>query len=217
STTVQRRITMQDWKQAFWLAKFELSESKRVFINLFLYFSLFIVVFVTTSYAVGDFYFGGLDVFFLLLFTYVPVWIRPKAFQYQKTGTGMWASPAVMMQTQLPIPKKIITKSRFIIYFIYSFPFQLFLFVSLYVFSPNISSDISPMTYIVFSIIWLSFGIYGGNSALLTDVGAQIKGGKIYFVLTILLWLAIVLFITFFGVIFQHGIVHWTMIFAQKW
>lgn len=210
---------MYEWKHAFALAKFEMNESKQVFIYLFLYYCLFVGLFVSISYLVGDFYFGGLDIFYLLLFTFVPFWIRPKEFQYQKTHGGMWASPAIITLTQLPIKKDIIIKSRFILYFIYSFPFQLFLLVSLYTLTPNLQTTMSLGSYIAFSIIWLSFGIYTGLSIVTTDAGDGYKREKhkLYMTLSFVILLAVILLILCFGLIFKHGIVHWTIIIAQKW
>lgn len=210
---------MNNWKQAFVLAKFEIRESKQIFIYLFLYYCLFISLFVMISYLVGDFYFGGLDIFYLLLFTFVPFWIRPKEFQYQKTHGDIWASPAVITLNQLPIKRDIIIKSRFILYFIYSFPFQLFLLVSLYLLTPNMQTNMSPISYISFSIIWLSFGVYAGLSIVTTDAGDQYGKGKrkLYLTLSFGILIAIILLILCFGLIFSYGIVHWTIIFAQKW
>lgn len=210
---------MHDWKQAFVLAKFEIRESKQIFIYLFLYYCLFISLFVSVSYLVGEFYFGGLDIFYLLLFTFVPFWIKPKEFQYQRTNSGMWASPSVIMLTQLPINREIIIKSRFIQYFIYSFPFQLFLLVSLYLLTPNMQTNMSPISYISFSVIWLSFGVYAGLSIVTTDAGDKYGKGnrKLYMAFGFGILLAVILLILCFGLIFNYGIVHWTIIFAQKW
>lgn len=56
-----------------------------------------------------------------------PAWMKPKIFQMQKMDGDLWTVPAVIRLQQLPVPKAVIVKSRFIIHSAYSFPYQLIL------------------------------------------------------------------------------------------
>lgn len=207
---------MQNWKQAFWLARFELNASKKNILFSFVYF-LFTgasLISVFSSYLEKGIVL--IDFLFLLMFTIGPIWTKPKDFQIQRINSELVAAPAFIMLNQLPIKQDVIIKSRFIIYFAYSFIFQVLLLVSLYAFIPELQSMLSFGTFIIFVIIWISFGIYIGYIFPATDAGEKTTSTKstIY---TVLMVVAAIVVFTIYQIMFQHGIVHWTIIFAQKW
>src|SRR5690625_4670586 len=160
---------MEQWKRAFRLATFELTASPLHLLTLYilspillLFIGLFMVSPILDAYFEKNYV--GIDFLFILLFTLVPAWSRPNKFQLQQIDSDhdLWASPTLVMQLQLPIPKETLIKSRLVIYFFYSFPFQcLFLFLT-YVLTPAINMTMSPGSYLAFSVIWLSFGVYVG-------------------------------------------------------
>lgn len=207
---------MKNWHQAFWLAKFELKNSKLSFLYLLLFYPLITLGFISNFSSYLDVNFVGIDIFFILCFTFAAIWARPKYFQIQQMSDGIVASPAIFMLQQLPITKDLIVKSRFIIYYVYSFPPQVLLLISLYLFVPSLQEMMGLTSYLAFAIIWLSFSVYIGGMIPASDAGDKASKLKVA-VYGVLMLIAIIVFFTLFTVLSEHGIVHWTIIIAQKW
>ncbi|MBC5635509.1 hypothetical protein H8S33_01600 [Ornithinibacillus sp. BX22] len=205
-----------NFKAAIPLVKIEIKISWKSFIGLFLFYSLFTILFLTTLHNQED-RFVGLDLFFLLLFIYGPIWHRPMGLQFQRISGHTWVSPTVVMGLSLPIKKQAIVLKSIIHYFLSSFPFQLYMFLMLYLVSPEIKNMMELDAYISFAIIWLSFGIYIGYSALIIDIGTNNNGSRLTTVLSVILLLGIVILILSFPTFFTYGIVEWTIIIAKKW
>ncbi|MEC5424110.1 hypothetical protein QGM71_11465 [Virgibacillus sp. C22-A2] len=209
---------MQEWKQAYSLAKLELRMSKFGFLSAFL-FSMFILFFIVTSIeSYMENGFVGIDFFFVLLFSVATIWTKPKEFQIKKVSGDLIVLPLVVMQKQLPIKQDVIMKSRFIVHFFYSFPFQLLALIGIYFMSP-LPEMLSVGSFIAFAIIWLSFGVYAGYVFPLSEIGT--KGpltstvGTIFIGVTLLIVLLSIF--TMIHVLFENGIVYWSIILAQKW
>lgn len=207
---------MGSWKQAFTLAWFELRKSK---IGLW----YLIVVLVASSILFEDMLpsylennFVGMDVFFLIAMGVPPVWMKRKEFQYQKIDENTWGSPLFITLSQLPIKKEVLVGSRFIIYFTFAIPFQIFLLTSLYIFSSEIRASMPLGAYLVFSIIWLAYGVCLGGAFPAVDAG-----DKITLVKSTIQGIAflVVLFIalTLFNLIYGDGLVTWTIMLANEW
>lgn len=194
----------------------ELKMLKMSLIWIFLFYTLYTVLFIFGIDAQED-RFVGLDIFFIMLFVFGPIWFRPKGLQIQRPSGDTWASPSTIMNLHLPIERKLIVLKSILFYFIGSFPFQLYMFVILYISSPDIRNGLELSTYIAFTIIWLSFGIYFGFSSLPIEVGYKMKNNMVTTVLSLLLLGAIILIIIVFPFFFTYGIVEWTLIIAGKW
>lgn len=207
---------MQDWKQAYWLAKFEWKASIKGFILLFLFFAVVALFFLVSFSAYLDNDFVGFDVLFIILFALAPAWLRLKEFQIQKISGELWASPSLIMLAQLPVSNNVLTKSRFIVYFAFSFPYQLLMLIVLYAVNPEFQVMMSPISHIAFAIIWLSVGIYVGFIMPASDVGDKVST-KIMTVFSIALIAGGIGIATLFHFIFDYGIVYWTIILAQNW
>lgn len=207
---------MKSWQQAFWLAKFELKNSKLSFLYLLLFYPLITLGFISNFSSYLDVNFVGIDIIFILCFTFAAIWARPKYFQIQQMSDGIVASPAIFMLQQLPITKDLIVKSRFIIYYVYSFPPQVLLLISLYLFVPSLQEMMGLTSYLAFAIIWLSFSVYIGGMIPASDAGDKASKLKVA-VYGVLMLIALIVFFTIFTVFSEHGIVHWTIIIAQKW
>ena len=214
---------MKSWKQAFWLAKFELTASPLHLLALYILGPLFILFLTLTIFSLSfdnylDTNYVGFDMIFIFLLTLVPAWLRPKGSQIQQVNSDheLWAAPTLVMHLQLAIPKEILIKSRFVIYFFYSFPLQCIFLFSIYIMTPNLQSMISPSDYLVFCIIWLSFAIYIGFIMPAGDVGDRInlKTVTLSFIGIVFGTIA---FLTSFILMTRHGLVYSTIIVAQKW
>jgi hypothetical protein len=201
---------------ALHLSKPELKVSWINYIGQFLFYSLFTFLFIQ-GFQAQEARFVGLDFFFLMLFVFGPVWFRVKGLQLQQVSGNTWVSPATIIGLHLPIANKVIVLKSIIIYLISSLPFQLYMLIMLYLFSPEIRDSMSLDAYISFVIIWLSFGIYAGLSILTADVGANMNNKKSTYILSILLIASIIGFIFFMPYLFTYGIVEWSIIFAKKW
>lgn len=207
---------MKNWKQAFWLANFELKESKLSFLFLIIFYPFIILGTIANFSSYLDTNFVGIDIFFIFIFTYLTIWAKPKKFQIQQVNDNLVASPAIFMLQQLPIPRDLIVKSRFIIYFVYSIPMQILLLTALYVFTPSLQEMMGISSYISFGLIWLSFGVYIGGVIPASDSGDSASQRKVA-VYAILMLIAVIIFFTLFTLFSDHGIVHWTLIIAKKW
>jgi hypothetical protein len=205
-----------DLKLAMQIMRQELKLSWGSFIGLFLYYSLFTVLF-TTGFHAQESRFVGLDLFFLMLFIFGPAWFKPKGLQLQKINGNIFASPSTIMGLHLPIKKQVIILKSIVQYVIHSFPFQLYMLMMLYLISPDVRNAMDLDTYISFAIIWLSFGIYIGFSVLPMDIGTSSNYSKVTTVLSLLLIVVILLLIFLFPLFFTYGIVEWTIIIAEKW
>lgn len=207
---------MNNWKQSFSLAKFELRES--IFSPLTLLFNLIILTFGLIMLSSDfDTKFGSIfyDLFFLVIFLFTAGWIQPKVFRVQRTDDNLWIAPSVLMLMRLPIPANIIYKSRLIIYFSYSFPFHLLFLTGLYGLSANIRELITLDTYIVFSIIWLTFSIYIGSIVPVSEVGGRISKRKLI-ISSISIYGGLIVAFTSFYFFSDYGLVQWTIILAQN-
>lgn len=209
---------MQDWKQAYSLAKLELKESKSGLLFAFV-FTMFILYFIATSLeSYLDNGYAGYDFFFIILFTFAGIWTMPKEFQSKKINADLMASPVLMMHKQLPIKDNVIIKSRFIIYFFYSFPFQLISLIAFYLLTP-LYGMLSFSSFIALAIIWLAFGIYVGYAIPASEAG--IKGASATtlgsIIITIVSFIGLLFVFTFIHFLSGNGIVYWSIIFAQKW
>ncbi|GAB3792694.1 hypothetical protein [Virgibacillus kimchii] len=208
---------MNDWKQAFSIAKLELKASilHFLFALAFILFLIFTLVKSVDSYI--DNGFAGFDFIFILIFTFAPVWMKPKVFQIQTIG-NMLASPVLVMQNQLPISKDVLVKSRFIIHFFYTFPFQLLTLMALYTLTP-LQDLFSAGAFIAFAVIWIAFGIYAGYVIPYSEAGGKAPGNSDFLtgLSALIILVAILLLLTFFHLLFGNGIVYWSILLAQKW
>ncbi len=216
--TVTKRwmMFMKRWQQAFWLSKFELLHSKKsIFTLLFLLvpYSFFLTVSIP-SYL--EEHFMLYDIFFLLIFGVAAIWAKPKEYQYQKIADDMWAQPFTVFLNQLPIPREIVVRSRFLIYFIYSLPFHLAVLVIMYSFGPELRQTLPPLEFIAFSLIWLSFGICYGSVYPASDSGDKVTNVKMAFYAFVLLG-SFTLLLFAVPYLSSHGLVGLTIMVASKW
>ncbi|WP_106495886.1 hypothetical protein [Lentibacillus sp. Marseille-P4043] len=209
---------MQEWKQAFQLATFELKASKQGFLFLALFFVLVLVFLTVELRTYIEQNFAGLDLAFILTFSgLIMIWLKPKNFQLTKLNEDVTASPSLIMLNQLPITKDVIMKSRFIVHFFYSFPFQFLLLIGLYPLSPNLQDALSIGSYIAFSIIWLSFSFYAGYIFPAADAGTKNTNTVLSFILGFIFAIGAMFVFAIIQVATGHAIVYWTIIFAQTW
>lgn len=207
---------MTNWKQAFFLAITEIKVSKRALLFLPIFTSLITLGMISSTAGYLESNYVGFDLFFILMFTVAPIWAKPKYFQVQQINDKLLASPFVIMMNQLPIKKEIIVKSRFIIYLIYLIPVQLILLSSLYLFVPALREIMTVGTYLVFSLIWIAFSLYMGSIFPASEAGDKASSLKVI-VYGIVMVIATIVFFTLFRLLSAHGIVSWTIYFAQHW
>ncbi|NBJ70266.1 MULTISPECIES: hypothetical protein [Clostridia] len=201
---------MQKWKQAWQIAKFELSVSTRKIA----FGCLIILGFF--SYAISSFqqYLDnnviGYDLFFILFFTLGINIGNPNYWHLKQADVY----PLLMTQLPLPIQQEIVIKSRFIIHFCFSFPVQIAFLIIFYVASP-IADLLSIPAYIAFAIIWLSVNLYIGT---LTPISEVYPANWLFTVAMTFFFLFIFLFIlTLSNLIFDHSVVKLSIIIAKNW
>lgn len=204
---------MNEWKQAFGLAAFEWKvSSQSAIIFFFLNILYFLIVFSFLPIVEGGTTVVG-DILFIIIFLIMPSSMKPKDLRLQKISGEVWAAPPVIMLQQLPILKSVIVKSRFILYFFYSFPNQLIFLIFMYVLTPEIR-EMSLGSYLAFAIIWLAINIYIGCIMPTSDGGGIINwktmlGSSFFYIV-----LGVAVF-SLFHFVLDIGFVEWTLKIAQ--
>lgn len=210
---------LESWKQALWLVKFELKAYRKNMVFAMLPYLIFFFAILYTleinilsdgSHSVLD------DLLFATIFWFAIIWTKPKEFQYQKLAGRFWASPYFVLLKQLPIPKDILIKSRFLQYYLTSIPLHLVVLAMIFITSPTMRSILSPGEYIVFSLIWLSSGIVIGGVFPASESGEYNSKLK----LVIYTALSIIVFLGGFIALYMftgEGLVYWSIIAANKW
>lgn len=207
---------MHTWKQAYWLAGFELKARIKRSLLMLAFYTIVGFIFLTSfdNYLADNFY--AFDLLFLLLFIMFPAWMKPKIFQMQKMDGDLWTVPAVIMLQQLPVPKAVIVKSRFIIHSVYSFPYQLMLLVMLLAVSSGFREMITPLSYAAFVTIWLAVSVAVGFAMAASEAGGTFET-KLLAKSMIYLVLGIAVFYTAFQWLADEGLIYWTIGLAQDW
>jgi hypothetical protein len=209
---------MNDWKQAFTIAKLELKASVLSFLFAFAFVLLLTIGLAIPMDSYMNNGYAGFDLLFILIFTLAPVWTKQKDFQLQKIYGDLLASPVLVMQNQLPITIEVLVKSRFIVYFFYSFPFQLLAIIGFYILSP-LPEILSAGSFIAFAVMWIAFGVYVGYMIPYGDAGEKtpVKGEILTVVFSFVILIALLFLFTFAHLLFGNGIVYWSIVLAQKW
>lgn len=207
---------MNEWKQAFSLAKFELKVSIVNILLCWFIMTFFSLIFFTSFSSYIENNYVGFDIFFVLGLSFIPLFFRSKHYQYQKYGDEFYASPTFIMMTQLPIPKGVLVKSRLLITFVYLLPFMVTIFPIIYLFIPGISEVMGLPAYGTFFIIWLSLIIIFGMMLPASDPGDKVTIliMTVYFIVTFLILFII---ISFFYQILGYGIVAFVIHLASNW
>lgn len=206
---------MNEWKQAYRLASFEIKASIRSLVLLLVFYIAASMLFMRSFdvYLNGEFEF--FDLMFLLIFFLFPVWMKNKEFQMQKLDGDLWTSPSIVMLQQLPVAQHVIVKSRFIIHAICSFPLQLVLLVSMPLLSQTFREMMTPLAYTAFVLIWIALSIAVGFIMAASEAGGNFKTKAVV--------MSFVYLIVGFAVIYfllqltNEGFVYWTMLAAAEW
>lgn len=207
---------MKTWKQALWLAKFEWKVSA---VNIFLCWIILSVIgllYLTSFSGYLENNYVGFDIAFLLGFSAAPYWFRSKHFQYKEVSDHLHASPVLIMQTQLPIPKDVLAKSKLITYLAYLLPFMLTIFPVLYFINDSIRTTMDLPSYIVFSLIWIFYGLTLGVIFPASDAG-DYTSPKILFYYLLATSVVLMGLLLLFYFVFGYGIVAWTIMLAKDW
>ncbi|MEF2290793.1 hypothetical protein [Virgibacillus dokdonensis] len=201
---------MQKWKQAWQVAKLELSISTRKIAFGCLIVLGFFPFTISNFQHYLDNSVISYDLFFILFFTLGINVGNPNYWHLKQANVY----PLLMMQLPLPIKQEILIKSRFIIHFCFSFPVQFAFLIIFYVASP-IAHLLSIPAYIAFAIIWLSVNLYMGT---LTPISEVYPANWLFTAAMTFIFLFIFLFILSIShLIFDHGVVELSMIIARNW
>src|SRR5690625_155663 len=206
---------MDNWRKAVKLARFELSIGAAHFLLVF-FISIFISIIIgmtLNGYLTNQSI--GFDFFFIILFSIFPAWFKPEAAQYKRVSGELWASHIFIMYKQLPIPEDIIVKNRFIIHFMYSLPMLILILCLSFLITSIVQPILTPLEYVSFSIIWLSFSIYIGLIMGASDAGDRVNAKT----MTLAFFHIGAFFTTLLGLfhfVFAIGIVYWTIILAEN-
>lgn len=207
---------METWKEAFWLAKFELKKSRNGILMMLFILACSVFFFVTLIPEYLEKAFVLVDLFFILFIWFGGMTGKTKEFQIQKIDENVWASPFFIMLNQLPIKKDILIKSRFIVTFSLSIPFYLLFHILVYALTPALRVEMPLLAYCIFTFIWLCIGINFSSAFPAADAGERTSMWKSWIIL-ILMFIAAIAFFTGFTLIFEKGFVAWTMIAARQW
>lgn len=207
---------MTDFQQARMLAKLQMKKS---FWAFFVFFPVSIAIAWLFSQALSTTDIPVLyDIFFLVTFWCMTVWLYPKEFQLQKVEEGFWASPIFIMLNQLAVKKRALIWSRMICYFLIAIPFNILVLVFLYSFSAEMRGLLPIGNYLAFSMIWLSFGIWAGILFPIADVGEKVpKNTFVHGLYCILFFGCIVALLSGLHALSGGGFVTFTIKAAADW
>ncbi|MGM8211519.1 hypothetical protein ACLIBH_01870 [Virgibacillus sp. W0430] len=203
-------------KQAFWLVKFELKHSP---LTILLLIGILLISLLLVSLSLPEYMEEpsmGMDIFFILFFSIVSQWARPKEFREQKLGNSRYASYFLIALNQLPIRREILSTYRFLTFAILSIPFHISFLVILYILIPALRTEMTGSQYAVFCFFWICFSIYIGGMQLITEAGSDL----IKTILLSLFLLGPIFFIVFifsFYKLYPNGLVNWTMFVSIKY
>ncbi|WP_047983919.1 hypothetical protein [Ornithinibacillus californiensis] len=209
---------MNNWRAAFQLTKWEIKNSA---INLLLaYIATGVVAFIFIIEYVAYLEDGLVlyDLFFVIVFGAAPLFPKPKSFEAQHIQHRFLAAPVVVLQKHLPIKDIVIIYSRLIMHSLYTIPVQLSALVILY-FATPLHNTLSIGSFLAFIIIWLSFSIYIGYFVPRFSIGLRgfwITNSGLGILILILLFV-ITFGLTLIHVIFDHGIVYWSIMAARDY
>ena len=207
---------MNEWKQAYQLAAFEMKASMRNILLILLFYIAMSLIFMMSFDIYLEEKFMFFDLLFLLVFFMFPSWMKSKEFQMQKIDGDLWTVPSIIMLQQLPVSKNVIIKSRFIIHAICSFPFQLILLIAMPLMSENFREIMTPFSYATFVLIWLALSISIGFMMASSEAGGNFKTKAIVKSFVYLAIGAAAIYFLF-PLISEEGFVHWTMLLAAEW
>lgn len=204
---------MDNWKHAVYLAWFEIRYSfvQLLFsLPLIMMFSLFISL-STDLFEQSNAIFVDL---LLIWLSFVPFLIRPESTKIQKINGKLLASPVILMNLTVPVPKDILIKSRIVISLIHSLTISIpFLFI-IYLFSPSAKGLLSFGLYSVFMIVWVAFQVIIVPPT--ADIGQRTSFVTSTFILIAFLVLLIG-FLYFLHFYLGIGIVHGSIKLIQDW
>lgn len=228
---------MEDWKEAWWLTKFEFKKLITVPVIIILFIGLIIFISIVNGMINSsvDNNFMGLDI--LLVFLFIFILPLLKLGNSKSKGLSNHHPAAYLIRLhQLPIKNSVIVKHRFLTSLLISIPLQVLVLLSLYLLSPNLQ-ELSLNTYLAFIIIWVCLSIYIGSLFITFDAGVHV----LEWIITLLVFGFLIFFIGFIGSIptmtiewnlnfppsidqdilsiqFEatRGIINWTLLFAEK-
>ncbi|MDQ0273221.1 hypothetical protein [Cytobacillus purgationiresistens] len=207
---------MNEMKEAWRLATFEIKASLKWTILQFLFALLFGWFFSMTLPDGKDHLM--FDLFLVLMFWAGSSWLRPKVFQLQKLDEGVHASTYFLMLNQLPVKRNTLINSRLLVHYTFSIPFNLLMLISLFILSTEVPTIMPDSSFLVFSVIWLSFGIVAGSMFPTADIGEKLKGGKVAIVLSVILFYgaagAVLVLVNLFT---SRSIAGWSIYAAVNW
>lgn len=230
---------MNEWKEAFWLTKFELQKTNAKWMMLIIILSMPLVLLIshilTSSYFNDQFI--GLDFLFLFLFLFLTKNLIPRVNDAKPVQGHGTLSNYLTALNSLPINKAIIVKNRLLTSLFISVPIQIMLLTSLYLTSSALREAMGIGSFVVFSIIWLSLSVYIGSANVTIQAGYRITDALFYlvvffaviFIITIMELIPTMQFesdLTFpptndqslFSIEFgdPKGIIYWTMYLAKN-
>ncbi|MFD2045302.1 hypothetical protein ACFSTA_16580 [Ornithinibacillus salinisoli] len=209
-------MLLHNWKQAYSLAKFELKAFERIsIISILIY--LLVMQFVVVKLL--EWHLDSSQVrseaIFLLIFLAAITFLKPKELQSQPINSNIMASPVLIMQKQLPINEDTMIKSRFIIHFLYTVPFQILILIGLY-FLSSLHELLHVGSFIAFIIFWLSLGVLFGNVLIKVEIRRKysyirdlLRGIILYFIATTA--------IIFIRNEFNYGLIDGSIYLTQRW
>ncbi|WP_033541305.1 hypothetical protein [Planococcus sp. CAU13] len=207
---------MNEWKQAYRLAVFELKASRKSLLTIMVfYIAMSLVVMMSFDLYLEE-RFMLFDLLFLAIFFLFPAWMKSKEFQMQKMDGDLWTVPSVVMLQQLPVSRDVIIKSRFVIHAVCSFPLQFILLAAMPLMSENFREGMSPLAYIAFVLIWLALSIAVGFMMAASEAGGNYKTSAIVKSFIYMLAGIAILYALLF-LFADGGFIRWTMVLAADW
>ena len=170
----------KEWRDAWWLAKFEFKQTKLNVSLILLGIILFAFVFSMNLWELrkDTFTVVFIDWLFVSAVILAPLMGRTKNFALTRVYGDFWGSLYFNYLKQTAISEKTLVRSRFIIFGCQSLVLNVILFVIIYFASESFQNQLSSGSFVLFSLLWIIIGLAVSLSFAASEVGSEVPSWK---------------------------------------
>ncbi|TFD99459.1 hypothetical protein [Jeotgalibacillus salarius] len=206
---------MDTFRKALWLARIEMDVSKKHYLTLLIMAGIYTFFFYLSMPPYLEENIFIFDVFLIIYLVTISFSIKPKTFQYQKMDDDLYGSPYFAMLNQLPIKRKVLITSRFILPYMSIVIGMILALTGTYIFSPELQDAVDPLQLIALIVIWICISISIGGLFPASDPGDEIKRFTFFWSFASIIGFFVGLYLIF-QVWLDTGFFKWTIYLANE-
>lgn len=132
------------------------------------------------------------DVVLLSIVLYYPLLLRLPPFRSADLKSGLYAAPFYVYATRLPIPQRVLMRSRFVLSFVYTVGATVIAIVLAYVYPGTVRSLFTPGEFGAFLTMWGLVAAAASGLIVAGEVGGTYTKKEIFGYSTVFLFVVIV-------------------------